>query len=90
MVYNDTSIAQVVQEAKVTRGALYHHFKGKKELFIAITDEIESEVLGKMPWPSLSAPHPPVASSPELQPKKRDEVLRLILLVAVKTFRTNP
>jgi AcrR family transcriptional regulator len=43
--FNDTSIEQVVQEAKVTKGALYHHFAGKKELFIAVTDEVESEVL---------------------------------------------
>jgi AcrR family transcriptional regulator len=43
--FNKTSIDQIVQEAKVTKGALYHHFDGKNELFVAVTEQIEGEVL---------------------------------------------
>lgn len=34
--YADTSIADILGEAKVTRGALYHHFNGKEEIFEAV------------------------------------------------------
>lgn len=43
--FSKTSIDQIVQEAKVTKGALYHHFDGKNELFVAVTEQIEGEVL---------------------------------------------
>jgi AcrR family transcriptional regulator len=43
--FSKTSIDQVVQEAKVTKGALYHHFDGKHELFVAVTEQLEGEVL---------------------------------------------
>ncbi len=43
--FYETSIDQIVQEANVTKGALYHHFAGKKELFVAVTDEVEAGVM---------------------------------------------
>ena len=36
--YGATSLDEVAQAAKVTKGALYHHFEGKQELFAAVYD----------------------------------------------------
>ena len=35
-----TSTDQIVQRARVSRGALYHHFADKKELFKAVLEEV--------------------------------------------------
>ena len=32
--YDDITMRQIAQEANVTKGAIYHHFKGKEELFL--------------------------------------------------------
>lgn len=62
--YEDTATEQVVQQAGVTRGALYHHFRDKKDLFRAVIEEIEKEVAagaaqawktGTDPWSRFTA-----------------------------------
>lgn len=42
--YEKTSTEEVVKEANVTRGALYHHFKGKRELFKAVFDDVHVDI----------------------------------------------
>lgn len=42
--YTDVSAEEIVHAAGVTRGALYHHFLDKKDLFRAIIEEIEGEI----------------------------------------------
>lgn len=42
--YADTPIEEIVRSAQVTRGALYHHFEGKQDLFQAVFEEMESEL----------------------------------------------
>src|SRR2546425_3570034 len=42
--YPDVSVDQIVQAARVTKGALYHHFKDKQEIFRAVVVEIEQEI----------------------------------------------
>ncbi|MEM7118918.1 MAG: TetR/AcrR family transcriptional regulator [Chloroflexota bacterium] len=32
--YDDISMAAIAHEAEVTKGAIYHHFKGKEDLFL--------------------------------------------------------
>jgi AcrR family transcriptional regulator len=45
--YAGTPTEEIVREAGVTRGALYHHFKDKQDLFRAVAETVESE-LGPM------------------------------------------
>jgi AcrR family transcriptional regulator len=42
--YAAVGTEQIVREAGVTRGALYHHFDGKRELMRAVYEELESEL----------------------------------------------
>ena len=42
--FADTSLDDVVADAGVTKGALYHHFRGKEDLFAAVYEEVQREV----------------------------------------------
>jgi AcrR family transcriptional regulator len=42
--YAGVALAEIVQSAGVTKGALYHHFGGKTELFRAVLEEVQQEV----------------------------------------------
>ena len=41
--YAGTSLDEIVSGARVTKGALYHHFSGKQALFEAVFDRVEDE-----------------------------------------------
>jgi AcrR family transcriptional regulator len=43
--FDAVSLEAIVAEARVTTGAIYHHFSGKKGLFLAVAEEIERELL---------------------------------------------
>jgi AcrR family transcriptional regulator len=62
--YADTATEDVVRRARVTRGALYHHFKDKQDLFMAVFQEehrrlaamaAESASKQSDPWSALMA-----------------------------------
>ncbi len=42
--YADVSTEQIVRSSGLTRGALYHHFGAKRDLFKAVFEQIESEL----------------------------------------------
>jgi AcrR family transcriptional regulator len=42
--YADVGTEEIVQRAGVTRGALYHHFSGKQDLFRTVYELIEEEL----------------------------------------------
>ena len=56
-----TSLDEIVAEANVTKGALYHHFQGKEDLFAAVYEEVQREVSDQVvaeflrpdPWDAL-------------------------------------
>src|SRR6188768_3525703 len=41
--YANTSLDQIVAGARVTKGALYHHFSGKQALFEAVFERVEAD-----------------------------------------------
>jgi AcrR family transcriptional regulator len=43
--FDAVSLEAIVAEARVTTGAVYHHFSSKKGLFLAVAEEIERELL---------------------------------------------
>jgi AcrR family transcriptional regulator len=43
--YAAVGTEEVVQRAGVTRGALYHHFRDKRDLFRAVYEQVEQEVV---------------------------------------------
>lgn len=53
--YAATPTEKIVQRARVTRGALYHHFRDKEELFEAVYEEVEEEVTQRVMSASASA-----------------------------------
>ena len=62
--YAATSIDDIIQQAGVARGALYHHFPGKEALFQAVYQAVEAEVVAAVleaaaaqssPWDAVRA-----------------------------------
>ncbi|HZB90755.1 MAG TPA: helix-turn-helix domain-containing protein [Stellaceae bacterium] len=43
--YSDAEIGRIARDARVTTGAVYHHFSSKKGLFQAVAEELEAEIL---------------------------------------------
>lgn len=56
--YEAVGTEQIVAEAGVTRGALYHHFEGKRGLFRAVFEEVERELLERFPLEELGGADP--------------------------------
>jgi AcrR family transcriptional regulator len=62
--YADTATEEVVRRARVTRGALYHHFRDKRALFNAVLHEEQTKLATSIkgvaaresdPWRALMA-----------------------------------
>jgi len=61
--YATTSLEEITNAAKVTKGALYHHYSGKQELFGGVYEQLKREVseraasafLEPDPWEDLCA-----------------------------------
>ncbi|MBV9515626.1 MAG: TetR family transcriptional regulator [Mycobacteriaceae bacterium] len=46
--FADVALETIVRAAGLTRGALYHHFSDKTELFAAVFEQVEAEVATRM------------------------------------------
>ena len=61
--YSGANTNELVERARVTKGALYHHFANKKELYQAVVEDMEQELVerieaagaGRAPGGRLSA-----------------------------------
>lgn len=53
--YADVGTEEIVRAAGVTRGALYHHFEGKRELFEAVYERVEAELAQRIATGALDA-----------------------------------
>ena len=56
--YAATSIDDIIRDAGVARGALYHHFPGKEALFRAVYETVEGEVVARVLEAAASQPSP--------------------------------
>jgi AcrR family transcriptional regulator len=52
--YAATSTTEIVERAGVTRGALYHHFAAKHELFRAVFEQLEAEMTQQIAHDALA------------------------------------
>lgn len=62
--YAAVGLAEIVRASGVTKGALYHHFEGKTDLFRAVLAQVQEEVAARVaaaaeaaggPWEQLKA-----------------------------------
>ena len=53
--YAGVGTEEIVRAAGVTRGALYHHFDGKRELFEAVYERVEAELAQRIAAGALKA-----------------------------------
>jgi AcrR family transcriptional regulator len=56
--FADVSTEEIVRSAGVTRGALYHHFRGKEDLFRAVYEELERGMAEKVATAALTETDP--------------------------------
>jgi AcrR family transcriptional regulator len=62
--FDQTQVGAICRAARVTHGALYHHFPGKTELFVAVLHQVGTEVVSQVEqaarkakpgWPQVEA-----------------------------------
>lgn len=87
--FADASLETIVRNAGVTRGALYHHFADKTELFAAVFERVEGEMAARMVDAVAAAGHSdPVeimrlCSGLWLDACAEPEIQRIVLLEAL-------
>lgn len=42
--YDETTVDDIVARAGVTKGAFYHHFRGKRDVFLLVFEEVQREL----------------------------------------------
>jgi AcrR family transcriptional regulator len=60
--YAGVGTEEIVRTAGVTRGALYHHFAGKKELFEAVYEDVERQLVEEIAASAISSASNPLAA----------------------------
>ena len=71
--FQGSSINQIVEKAGITKGALFHHFKGKNELGYAVIDEIIYGMLKEEFINPLKESSDPIQDLKQLILKKREQ-----------------
>jgi len=85
--YAGVGTEEIVQAAGVTRGALYHQFRDKADLFAAVAEEVEAEIAERIAAGAAGAADDPVGALRAgaqlfLDACAEPEVERIILLDA--------
>jgi AcrR family transcriptional regulator len=85
--YAAVGTEEIVRTAGVTRGALYHQFRDKADLFAAVAEEVEAEIAEQIATGAAGAASDPVGALRTgarlfLQVCAEPEVERIILLDA--------
>ena len=71
--FQAASLAQILADTGLTKGALYHHFPDKKALGLAVVDEVIRPALAAMMFAPLAATREPLAAMQALLANKADE-----------------
>ena len=58
--YAAVGTEEIVRAAGVTRGALYHHFAGKQELFQAVYESVEQQLVEQIAASALAGASDPL------------------------------
>ena len=84
---------EIVERAGVTRGAMYHHFASKEDLFRAVYEEVEVEVLEQVARAAMVTTDPleqlRLGSRAYLDVAARSDVRRICLLDAPSVLSTE-
>jgi len=85
--YGDVGTEEIVRAAGVTRGALYHQFRDKADLFAAVAEQVEAEIAERIATGAAEAAADPlevlrVGARLFLEACTETEVQRIILLDA--------
>src|SRR5947208_15550497 len=84
--YAAVATEEIVRAAGVTRGALYHHFAGKEDLFAAVYEQVEAELVAEIGQVATVAADPLDAlhrgAARFLEACRRPEVQRITLIDA--------
>jgi AcrR family transcriptional regulator len=60
--YAAVATEEIVRAAGVTRGALYHHFSGKKDLFRAVYEDVERQLVERIAAGAMTSAHDPLSA----------------------------
>ena len=71
--FQAASLAQILADTGLTKGALYHHFPDKKALGLAVVDEVIRPALAAMMFAPLADTREPLAAMQALLGNKADE-----------------
>lgn len=84
--YAETATEEIVRRARVTRGALYHHFRDKQALFGAVLDQEQQKIAAQAAEAAAAQPDPwraiAAASSAFLDACLDPVVQRIVLIDA--------
>jgi AcrR family transcriptional regulator len=84
--YGAVATEEIVRTAGVTRGALYHHFDGKEELFAAVYEQVEADLVAELGQVAARAADPldalHLGAAKFLEACRRPEIQRITLIDA--------
>jgi len=84
--YAAVATEEIVRTAGVTRGALYHHFDGKEELFAAVYEQVEADLVAELGQVAADAGDPldalHLGAAKFLEACRRPEIQRITLIDA--------